>query len=85
MVLTVLKRSRTIRELTRNTSTVASPLPLAVELMQVVPSGLLVFFPSYAMMNKCVEVWKVSRATLMVVGGADQLDCTLDVVTPSVL
>ncbi|KAF8566980.1 hypothetical protein P879_09022 [Paragonimus westermani] len=34
---------------------------LAVELFKIVPNGLLVFFPSYAMMNQCVDVWKTDQ------------------------
>ncbi|CAL8084972.1 unnamed protein product [Calicophoron daubneyi] len=29
-----------------------------VELARIVPCGLLVFFPSYTVMNQCVEAWK---------------------------
>ena len=32
----------------------------AVNFARVVPSGLLVFFPSYPVMEKCVENWQVS-------------------------
>ncbi|KAA0188638.1 Regulator of telomere elongation helicase 1 [Fasciolopsis buskii] len=29
-----------------------------LEIMSVVPSGFLVFFPSYSMMNQCLDTWK---------------------------
>lgn len=32
----------------------------AVNLMRVVPHGLLVFFPSYPVMDKTLEFWRVS-------------------------
>ena len=32
----------------------------AVNFSRIVPNGLLVFFPSYPVMNGCVETWKVS-------------------------
>ncbi|KAK4468362.1 hypothetical protein MN116_008154 [Schistosoma mekongi] len=33
---------------------------LLVQLAQVVPAGLLIFFPSYAFMSQCIEFWKDS-------------------------
>ena len=33
---------------------------LTVNFARTVPNGLLVFFPSYPVMNKCLEHWQVS-------------------------
>lgn len=35
-----------------------------VNFSRIVPNGLLVFFPSYPVMNKCLEHWQVSNAFL---------------------
>lgn len=32
---------------------------IAVNFARVVPNGLLVFFPSYPIMEKCIENWQV--------------------------
>lgn len=32
-----------------------------VNFARIVPNGLLVFFPSYPVMNKCLEHWQVSE------------------------
>lgn len=31
---------------------------ISVNFARIVPDGLLVFFPSYYMMNQCIECWK---------------------------
>ena len=37
---------------------------LLVNFSRIVPNGLLVFFPSYPVMNKCLEHWQVSHVFL---------------------
>ena len=37
-----------------------------VNFARVVPDGLLVFFPAYAVLNSCIEYWKTASGRLLV-------------------
>ena len=36
-------------------------LYFSVNFARIVPNGMLIFFPSYPVMDKCIEYWKVGK------------------------
>jgi Rad3-related DNA helicase len=40
---------------------IKNKLYFSVNFARIVPNGMLIFFPSYPVMDKCIEYWKVGK------------------------